>query len=261
MLRTATLVIVSFTAAGCSLVTVESTSGSKALPAELRSSSDAYLPPVGAADVPSTQPVGMVEGAGRAANDLTVGSARRVYEFATADKFREAVANLQSTDADVRRVALVRISDRSYGADSPYRDVYRTTAQVDSDGLVRAMAVRALSRVRDQNSDTVLVAALGDGHPQVRLEAAKALANLPTPAAEVPLRALAQANDQPNDVRIAAIDALRHYPNLETQRVFVGQLNSSNFALAWQSRRSLFLQTKVDHRYDEAAWLNYLASR
>ena len=60
-------------------------------------------------------------------------------------------------------------------------EVYRTTAQFDADGLVRATAVRALNRVRDASSGAIFVAALGDGDPQVRLEAAKALANMPTP--------------------------------------------------------------------------------
>lgn len=256
MLRPLALAITCFALTGCSLITVESTSGSKAMPVELRSSSDDRRPPVGLANVPTTQP-----GMAQQASDLTAGAAQRIYEFATAGQFREAAANLRSTDADVRRVALVRVANRSYGAGLPYTDVYRTTAQVDPDGLVRATAIRSINRVRDQQSGPVLVAALADGHPQVRLEACKALANLPTPDAEIPLRAIAQANDQPNDIRIAALDALRHYNSLETQRVLVGQLNSNNFALAWESRRSLFLQTNADYRYDEAAWLNYLTTR
>jgi HEAT repeat protein len=256
MLRLSALAALSFAVTGCSLITVESTSGSKAMPVDLRSSADASRPPVGVPNVPTTQP-----GLGERANAVTVGTIRRITEFATAGQFREAAANLRSSDADVRRVALVRVADRSYGAGLPYTDVYRTTAQVDSDGLVRATAIRSINRVRDQQSGAVLVAALADGHPQVRLEACKALANLPTAEAEVPLQKLAEANDQPNDIRIAAIDALRHYSSLETDRVLVRQLDSSNFALAWQSRRSLFLQTNADYRYDQAAWLNYLTNR
>ena len=38
-------------------------------------------------------------------------------------------------------------------------------------------------------------------------------------------------------------------------------LDSNNFALAWQARRSLFLQTNQDFRYDKAAWLNYLTGQ
>lgn len=245
---------------GCSLITVDSRSGSKALPVDLRSSSDESRPTVGVANIPTTQP-GALASVSRGVKAVTIGAPTAIYEFATAGRFKEAARSLRASDADVRRRSLTMVASRSYGAGLPYTDVYRTTAQVDNDGLVRATAVRAINRVRDDESSGVLVAALADGHPQVRLEAAKALANLPTPAAEVPLRAIAQSNDQDIDARIAALDALRHFPTLDTQRVLVSQLRSNNFALAWQARRSLYLQTSQDFRYDEAAWLNYLASR
>ena len=80
-------------------------------------------------------------------------------------------------------------------------------------------------------------------------------------AAEVPLRNLAQSNDQDIDIRIAAMDALCHYNSLDTARVLVSQLNGNLFGLSWQARRSLFLMTGQDFRYDEAAWLNYFATR
>lgn len=256
MLRLLALAIVATSLTGCSLITVESTQGSKEMPVDMRSSSDDRRPPVGLPNVPTTQP-GLVD----QANATLEGTIRSITEFATAGQFREAAANLRSPDADVRRVALIRVADRSYGAGLPYTDVYRTTAQVDPDGLVRATAVRSINRVRDQQSSAILVAALADGHEQVRLEACKALANLPTAAAEAPLRKIAQSNDQPNEIRIAAIDALRHYSTLDTDRVLIDQLDSGNFALAWQARRSLYLQTNADYRYDKAAWLNYLTNK
>lgn len=256
MVRAFAFIALPLALTGCSLITVESTSGTKEMPVELRSSTDDYRPPVGVADLPTTRP-GVISRVSSAPGDAVT----KVYEALTVNSFKEAAHNLRNEDADIRRVALTRVAGRSYGAGLPYTDVYRTTAQVDPDGLVRATAIRSLNRVRDTQSGPVFVAALADGHPQVRLEACKALANLPTPEAEGPLRTIAQANDQPLDVRIAALDALRHYRSLETQRVFVGQLNSSNFALAWESRRSLFLQTNADYRYDEAAWLNYLTTK
>ena len=184
-----------------------------------------------------------------------------IYEFFTLDDFKLAANNLGSPNADVRRAALERVVGSRFRNEAAYVQVYRTTAQFDGDGLVRATAVRALNRIRDASSDAIFVAALGDGDPQVRLEAAKALANLPTPAAEVPLRKLAQAAEETPDLRVVALDALRHYRTLDTQRALVGQLNNANFALAWQSRRSLFLQTQNDFRYDESAWLNYLTTQ
>ena len=242
---------------GCSFFTVDAKSGSKALPIDLRSSADTKPPVVARADVPSTQPSGALQSVTSAAVSIP----DQLVERLTVDRFKEAARNLKSPDADIRRVSLNRVAARSYGRGLPYTDVYRTTAQFDSDGLVRATAIRTINRVRDTESGAVLVAALADGDPQVRLEACKALANLPTPAAEQPLRAIAQDGNADQDLRIAALDALRHYNSLDTARLLVSQLNSNVFSLSWQSRRSLFLMTGQDHRYDEGAWLNYFAAR
>lgn len=246
-------------AGGCSLFTVNARSGTDALPVDLRSSADVEPPKVGVANVPSTQPTGMLDDARRRFEAVAVAGPQRIYEWLTLDRFKEAARNLKNSDADIRRVAINRVSARRYGQVPPYTDVYRTTAQFDSDGLVRATAVRAINHARDEQSDATLVAALADGHPQVRLEAAKALGNLPAPDAEPALRKLATAGDEDIDTRLAALDALRHYKTLDTQRTLVSQLNSNNFSLAWQARRSLFLQTGADYRYDEPAWLNHLS--
>lgn len=238
------------TSGGCMVYTVEAQGGSDALPRELRSSSDDRRPPVGVDASATTQPAGVFSLAGSAKT--------RVSEWFSLDEFKAAAVDLKSESADRRRRAIEQVVARTYGRREPYLNVYRTTAQFDPDGLVRATAVRAINRSRDESATGVLVAALGDGEPRVRLEAAKALCNLPTPPAEAPLRKLATTAEEDVDTRIAALDALRHYRSLDTQRALVAQLNSGTFALAWQSRRSLFLQTTADYRYDESAWLNYL---
>lgn len=241
-------------AGGCTIYSVHAQDGTDALPVDLRSSSDARRPVVG--DVASTtQPS---EGAMGRVGDVASYTRTRVFEWFTLDDFKAAALDLRSERADARRKAIEQVVRRTYGRKQPYLDVYRTAAQFDPDGLVRATAVRAINRARDADASAVLVAALGDGEPRVRLEAAKALCNLPTPAAEAPLRKLVDTAEEDVDTRVAALDALRHFRSLNAQRTLVGQLNSNTFALAWQSRRSLFLQTNADYRYDESAWLNYL---
>lgn len=251
-----------FTAVGgCTVYSVHSDSGSDALPPDLRSSADSYAPSVGAPNIPTTQP-GMTGTLGQTWDSIAYELPKRVLEMFQQEKFFDAAKHLRpgAGDADVRRTALDRIATNSRGKGLPYTDVYRTTALQDPDAPVRAAAVRAINHVRDADATGALVVALGDTDPTVRQEAAKALANLPTPAAEQPLRAIVQRSDEDIDTRIAAVDALRHYRSPETQRLLVSQLNSTNFALAWQARRSLFLQTGSDYRYDESAWLNHLSS-
>ena len=92
----------------------------------------------------------------------------------------------------------------------------------------------------------------------MRLEAAKALANIPDPNASAPLLKLVDSAPEPRDVRIAAADALRHYRQLDVARTLVNTLNGRDFSVAWQARKSLTRMTGSDYAYDETAWLNYL---
>jgi hypothetical protein len=64
--------------------------------------------------------------------------------------------------------------------------------------------------------------------------------------------------DEAQDVRIAAADALRRYPNLDVARNLVEYLSEQDFGVAWQSHLSLEILTGRDFRYDQGAWLAYL---
>jgi HEAT repeats len=245
---------------GCTLYTIDARSGSKQMPVELRSSSDRSRPLAGVDVDATTRPAGAMESVRD--NLSRMGALPRdLYELLTMDKVVDAATSLKADDADMRRVALNRIAGRKVGRGLPYTDVYKAMGQFDDDASVRAAAVRAINQVRDRTAVGVLVAALADGDPMVRLEAAKALANMPTVAAEAPLRAIAENNEEDLDTRLAAIDALRHYKTPETQRTLVSQLNSNTFALSWQARRSLFLMTGKDMRYNESEWNRLLAAR
>jgi hypothetical protein len=159
---------------------------------------------------------------------------------------------------DERRVGINRLADRNFGRREPYTDRYMQVAQYDSDYLVRATAIRALNRSREQRATPVFIKALEDSSPLVRQEAAKALANIPDPNAAAPLGRLVANPQEPRDVRIAAADALKHYRTLDAGRALVGTLTSRDFGVAWQSRRSLIRLTGRDLKYDEGQWLQFL---
>ncbi len=233
---------------GC---TVESTSGVSSMPADLRSSSDLTMPIVGSAAAPSTQPTAMGK-----AKAVFIDLPRLAWDSMRGTTMLDAAENLKAPEPDKRRDAIAKLVARDVGKGLPYTDVYKSMGQFDADPLVRATAIRAINRARDNAARPVLTVALSDGHPSVRLEAAKALSHLPDPAAEPRLRQLLANADEPTDTRIASADALRHFKTLDTQRGLIAQLNSQNFGVAWQCRRSLFLMTGQDLGYDEAAWLN-----
>ncbi|MGN6504012.1 MAG: HEAT repeat domain-containing protein, partial [Tepidisphaeraceae bacterium] len=131
-------------------------------------------------------------------------------------------------------------------------------AEFDDNALVRATAIRALNRSRDAQASGVFVAALDDDSPLVRLEAAKALSNIPNPNSAPPLLKVFTNPNENLDVRIAAADALRNCKSLEVARALVNVLNDRDFALSWQSRQSLRAMTGGDMHYDQTAWLDYI---
>ena len=153
----------------------------------------------------------------------------------------------------------------------PYTIRYAELAERDPDYLVRATAIRALNISRDPTATPIFISALEDEHEPIRLEACKALNNVPDERAipglmrrleghrDAIVEGHPQEVEEDPDVRIAAAQALRRYPKLEVATALVGYLNERNFAVAWQSHRSLEQMTHADWNYDEAAWLRFLS--
>jgi HEAT repeat protein len=173
---------------------------------------------------------------------------------------------------DARREAVAAIVTQwSWGTQPPYPGYYKKFAQTDPDPTVRAMAIRALNICRDATSTKIFIAGLQDDNELIRLESAKALANIPDPESIGGLEDLLTGSRvimapdgrrnvvaESKDVRIAAADALQRYRKLDVARTLVGYLNEQDFGVAWQSRQSLIKLTGQDLQYDESAWLNYL---
>src|SRR5436853_542620 len=132
-------------------------------------------------------------------------------------------------------------------------------------------AVRALDRSRSTSVDPIALKYLDDPNPLLRLEAAKALANIPDEKA-VPalLRHLAgvfeirgetgrmEAVQETRDVRVACADALRNFHTREVAAALVAVLKEKDFETPWQARKSLILMTGHDFRYDQGKWTDYL---
>lgn len=181
-----------------------------------------------------------------------------LIEKAEGDTPRRAVMRMTDKhSADNRRNGLNRLMEWQYTHQPPYTRVYEGMASLDDDPTVRAAAIRACNRSRDRKATPVFIKALSDQNEQVRLEAAKGLANLPDPNAAAPLTKLANSADESLDVRIAAIDALKYYRTLEVARVLSGLLADPDFSVNWQARRSLVFLTHKDFAYDQGAWLAY----
>jgi HEAT repeat protein len=197
-------------------------------------------------------------------NVVFVEPSARLYRYFTHDDAATAARNmLDTTNADKRRAGILRLAEESYARQGvPETDLWADLAKRDPDYTVRAAAIRALNWSRDPRHTDVFIAALNDEHPLVRLEAAKALANIPDQRAAGPLAELLSdinRQDISKDVRIASADALRCYKNDESAHALIAVLSDANFAVAWQARQSLRLMTAHDFQYDERAWLGFLS--
>ncbi len=184
----------------------------------------------------------------------------RMYNFMTGDTpFDQAKNMLSPKYPDLRRQAIMYLSKHEYGRQDPYLKYYAEMARNDPDYTVRAMAIRALNRARDKSVTTIYLTALDDKNELVRLEGAKALANIPEPLAVQALIKHLDSPEETNNVRVACAEALRCYRRQEVAQVLVRNLRDPQFGVAWTSRRSLKLMTGKDYRYDQSAWLTYLS--
>jgi hypothetical protein len=187
---------------------------------------------------------------------------QRVYYWISGNSPFDAAKNLlDPTFPDRRRKAIVYLAKREWGREPPYTTYYVEMSKTDAEPLVRSMALRALNRARADKQTAQYIKSLEDTSERVRLEAAKALANMPDEKAMEPLINHLKAPQEDVDVRIACADALRQYKNLQSAQALIGMLRERNFGIAWQSRWTLKLMTGQDYGYEPAAWLQYLGSK
>ena len=179
----------------------------------------------------------------------------------------DLVRKMENTESPQDRwKAINQLVQRDFAQRPPYTDRYgeigagnpTANGSADPDYLVRAVAIRALNRSRQSGKTDVFIGALNDRSEVVRLEAIKALNNLPDPAAAPPLVALLASDTEVMDVRIAAAEALRHYKRIEVARALIAALGDRDFGIAWQSRRSLHRLMETDLGYDQGKWLTYI---
>ena len=221
-------------------------------------------PPAVATTAPTTGPTTSSADGMQAAPSREGGGAGEffasLYDQITGRTPEQNLKLVRSPRPDARVRGINGFISREFGKHPPYTPLYKAMAAEDRDPLVRAAAVRALNRSRDRTATPVFIKGLSDPHEWVRLESAKALVRVPDPAAIAPLLQVVRRQDETREVRIAAVDALRHYKNMEVARALASLLAERDFSIVWQSRRSLRDITQKDFRYDESKWMEYLAN-
>lgn len=182
------------------------------------------------------------------------------WNYSTGNTPFKYAKNLFDKNPDARREAIYVLSDHGFGRKEPYIKYYGHMAESDADATVRVAAIRALNVSRAKPFTPVYINALTDNSQWVRLEAAKALANIPDAQSVPGLMRLLADEKQLRDIRIAAADGLREYPQSDVAQALIRVLSDRDFGVAWQSRQSLNLMTGQDFAYDQTKWLNYLTT-
>jgi len=187
----------------------------------------------------------------------------KIHDLATGHTWASEVRKTFDRNPDHRRAGIAYITDYRAGRHDPYTkrylDMLANQPLPETDPSVRSMLLRALNRSRDKRAIGDFISALDDKNDDIRLEAAKGLANVPAPTATIPLLRHLNNPDENVDVRVACADALRMHRSSEVAQALVRVLRDRNFGVAWQARQSLQLMTGKDFRYDMAAWLTYLS--
>lgn len=170
------------------------------------------------------------------------------------DQLKRAV----SEDPDLRAQAITDWSNKDWGRRGAYVEFYATALQHDDHAIVRCAAARALGRCGDPKQAPTLAAALRDADAAVRWDAAVALDQVIGPAAVEPLRRAA-ASDTSVNVRVAALRALRHYPEKPVLETLLRCLGDQPFDVGFQAHESLVEITAQDAGYDGDKWAAILA--
>lgn len=190
--------------------------------------------------------------------DLFLKLPKRVIEKMRGTSAGDAAQSLRSPNPADRRMALLDLASRDFGNQADYVTVYKGYAQSDPDPTVRAAALRALNLTRSGEPE-VFVSSLRADEPLIRLEAAKALSNLPDASAIEPLVNIAENRTENVDIRIAAADALKQYPQLDVARRLANLVGDRDFSVAWQAGQSLKYLTGKNYDYQPGQWLTFLS--
>lgn len=195
-----------------------------------------------------------------AVRHVIASSVYHVYLRINGDTPLKYAREMESKNADREREGILKLANYRFARTNPIYakrwDLIATDRSAEP--IVRAAAIRAMNHSRDQAHKQTFVDAMDDADDAVRLEAAKALANVPAEKAIPKLIAHLQKDDD-KDVRIACADALREYKTPQVARALVAALSDRDFGVAFRARESLLLMTGRNFRFDEAKWLDYFA--
>ncbi len=190
--------------------------------------------------------------------DQTLGSVMIGKLLTFEDQFEKLSVQLTHPDADIRRDAIGKLSGKKFSRLKSTPELLGVVALDDPDGLVRAEAVKSLSKFSEwENLLKTLEATSVDPSSEVRLETVRALQKQLNRKHLDCLISMVSSEKEPN-VKSEALMAISDYNEKRATRILLDHLNDNNFRVRYACRNGLVSVTSVDFEYDSKAWKDWL---
>lgn len=163
-------------------------------------------------------------------------------------------------NANDRYRGIMILANQQFGGEPVYMRLY-VDAVHDSDAGVRAAGVRGLALHGSPEHVPLLIEALDDEDPIVRLDSARALQRIHNSGAIGPLVNRMQIENEENElVRAEAARALGQYAQPYVVDALIASLDDPNLGVNEASRSSLRTLTGQDFGTDIAAWVDWVGN-
>lgn len=162
-------------------------------------------------------------------------------------------------DADKRARGMNLLMNAPWGGEQVYLELYRAHI-TDEYAPVRAVAARALALHGGPDDVERILPLLNEDHPQVRLEAVRALQRLHNPVAIGPLiERLSPAKESEPEIRGEAASALGQYAEDRVLQALVGALADNSLLVNTNALSSLRTLTGNEELpMERRAWVDWL---
>lgn len=156
-----------------------------------------------------------------------------------------------------QRRGIMLLGTASFGGEAIYRQLYVLYIEENTDPLVKAAAVQALSRHGEPANAPLIAQQLTSPFTQVRLAAARGLQRIYNPAVADTIWKQLVNIDEDADVRIELAIALGQYPRDDVFQALCTALDQRELAINLAAADSLRLLTAEDFGLDRAMWLGW----
>lgn len=168
-----------------------------------------------------------------------------------------AVWSIDPYDPDKRYRGTLLLANAPFGNEPVYIRMFADNAR-DEDPGVRAAATRGLANHGTSEHIPIILERLRDTDTLVRVEAARALQRLHSPAAVGPLLASLDVETEPEvEVRSEVADALGQYAENRVVDRLIQAFEDENLSVNRTTLKSLKTLTGQDFGFDRALWSDW----